>query len=379
MQARRLGIDVFQAAVERMVALYAGGHRIVVSFSRGKDSTCALNVCIIAARETGRLPVEAVLMDEEVMFPGLYEYAERVRQWPEVDLHWLIMRQPNINLFNRESPYYWAFDPLLDPAQYMRPIPPWGEPRTNFNIEYMTTPEFFPPAPRKTLYVVVGLRVQESMGRRYGLFSSKSYVTGANKLGVRLARPIYDWTDGDVWRAIQINRWDYTETYDVLNRLGRPQQRLRLAPPAMNANGIDCLALAMKAWPQWFDRVAKRLPGLRTAAMFGRRAVQPIRRLHETWEACFTRTCVLEAPAWIRDRATKARDIMLSAHAHHATTPLPEVESCYHCHGKNGSWRSLALVLYNGDPFSSRMTMLPYVEPEQFRRGSGYWSGKPTF
>jgi predicted phosphoadenosine phosphosulfate sulfurtransferase len=71
MRARLLGVDVFQAAVERMVALYASGHRLVISFSGGKDSSCVLNVCLIAARETGRLPVDVVMMDEEVMFPGL--------------------------------------------------------------------------------------------------------------------------------------------------------------------------------------------------------------------------------------------------------------------------------------------------------------------
>jgi hypothetical protein len=287
------------------------------------------------------------------------------------------MRQPNINLFNRECPYYWAFDPLLDPKDYVRPIPSWGEHRKNFNIERMTTPEHFPPAPGKELFAVIGLRVQESMGRRYGLFSSKGYLTGANAAGVRNARPIYDWTDGDVWRAISIHGWDYADTYDVLNRLGLPRRKLRLAPPAMNMNGLDTLALAMKAWPQWFDKAAKRLPGLRTAAMFGRRSVEPIRRLSETWEQCFQRTCIDEAPAWICDRSMKGREILLRGHAHHATFPLPEVEPCYTCFGKMGSWKALTMCLYNGDPFSSRFIHLPFVEPEQFRPGSGYWEGSP--
>jgi hypothetical protein len=42
-----------------------------------------------------------------------------------------------------------------------------------------------------------------------------------------------------------------------------------------------------------------------------------------------------------------------------------------------GSWKALTMCLYNGDPFSSRFIHLPFVEPEQFRPGSGYWEGSP--
>lgn len=380
MPRKYLGTDVFNQAIDRMKALYAEGHRVVVSFSGGKDSTCCLEVCTIAATETGRLPVEVVLRDEEVMYPGTYEYAERVAARPDISFNWLIARQPVINVFNRKAPYFWVFDPMLKPEQWVRQPPAIAQWIKELSIDRMTIPERFPVPSGKTLFAVVGLRTQESRGRMYGLFSSGGYLTGANKYGVRNARPVYDWTDGDVWKAIKDNGWDYNTAYDTMHAMGVPRSRLRIAPPTMNAAGIGELAKAAAAWPKWFARVCQRLPGVRTAAQFGLRAVTPVRRLGETWEETFKRECIEQAPAkWIADRATSAMEKMLSTHTHHSTSPFPEVDPCYTCFSNLGCWKSLALACYNGDPFSLKCGFLPYVEPDFFRDGAGKWGGAPSF
>lgn len=89
MPRRYIGQNVFDTAVERMVILYEKGHRVVVSFSGGKDSGVCVEICVIAARLTGHLPVEVIMRDEEIMFPGTFEYAERMAQRDDVDFHWI--------------------------------------------------------------------------------------------------------------------------------------------------------------------------------------------------------------------------------------------------------------------------------------------------
>ena len=37
MGTRKLGVNVFDAALDRIVGLYQAGHEIIVSFSAGKD------------------------------------------------------------------------------------------------------------------------------------------------------------------------------------------------------------------------------------------------------------------------------------------------------------------------------------------------------
>jgi len=378
-----LGASVFDLAVERLAALYEQGHRLVVSFSGGKDSCCTLESAILAARVTNRLPVDVVLQDEEIAYPGTYEYAERVAQRSEVSFNWLLMHQPMVNCYNRVAPYFWVHDLELQPSRWVREPPSSPECHVQEvnekDICRMTVPERFPPLPGKELYAVLGLRVQESRGRLYGLFQSKGHVTKPNKFGVRSVRPIYDWRSADVWKAIKDNHWDYNHAYDTFHSLGVKAQALRIGPPTMNAWGIDLLTKAAQAWPSWFDRVCRRLPGVRTAAMFGQRSVQATRRMGESWEECFTRVCIADAPVWIRERATRYRDIILHMHAHHATTSFPEVRPCHHCQGNNGSWKGITLALYNGDPFSTRAVALPYVEPDFFRAGAGKWSGAPSW
>lgn len=379
MPRKRTGLNVFEQSIERVVQQFEQGHKLVCAFSGGKDSTCVLEVCLIAAQLTDSLPLSVVLRDEEIMYPGTYEYALRVAQRDDVDFHWLAMQQPVENVFNRQQPFYWAFDPELDPEQWVREPPDFTTwlPEEN-SITRMVVPERFDVPEGKELISVMGLRGAESRARLCSVYSADGALTKPNKFGVRNLRPIYDWQDGDVWKAISDQQWDYNSCYDIFARMGIPKTKLRVAPPLMKPD--NKLAIAAAAWPRWFDRVAKRCPGARQGAQFGVLAATPQRRYHETWRQCFVRTCIDDAPEWIRQRSITAREKLLSRHAAHANTPFPEVKQCKVCTGSVGSWKHLTMAMYSGDPFCSKIThaILPEVEPEYFRKGAGTWDGAPN-
>ena len=380
-QKEFLGLNVFDQAIDRLVKEYKDGHRIVVSFSGGKDSTVCLELCIIAATMTNRLPVDVVMRDEEIMHPGTYEYCERIyNRKNEVNLVWLIANQPIVNAFNREQPYFWVFDPALKPEQWVRQPPSFATYIKEKNITQMNSPERFPAPEGKRLYSALGMRVQESRGRFYGVRSMKGYISKPHPpFGVRNLWPIFDWTDNDIWKAIKDNKWDYNQAYNVMNQLGIPKNRLRIAPPTMSPASAEGMWALQAAFPKWFDKVCERLEGVRAVAKYGKKAVSPIRNLGETWEQCYQRTCIDEAPQWIRDRAIEVKKRNLQTHSRHSAMPLPDVTPCYVCKGSTGSWKKLCEAMYLGDPFSMKMIDMPYVEPELFRKGSGYWDGKPSF
>lgn len=378
-----LGRDVFEEALSRMVRVYENGDRVVVSFSAGKDSGVCLELCVLAATIADRLPVEVVMRDEEIMYPGTYEYAERVAARPEIAFRWLVAGQPIVNAFNRTDPYFWVFDDRLDPERWVRQPPSFAERIPEQNILSMVSTDRFPPDAGRELIEVVGLRVSESAVRRAGLHSSGGYLTRLDPVTrKRKCRPIYDWTDGDVWRAIRDQRWDYNAAYDVMYRMGIKKKNLRIGPPTMTWFGIQGIDVARRAWPRWFDRVADRLPGVRTVAMFGKKAVTPDRRMGESWRETLVRECIDRAPApWIAERARKVLDHYENTHASHATTRLlPDVKPCPACSQSNASYRNIALAMYNGNPFAFKMEgLIPYMEPEFFRPGAGFWGGKPTW
>ena len=370
--------NVFDAALDRLQELYEQDHTIVISQSGGKDSTVCMELAIMAADAAGKLPINVIHRDEEILFPNTYEYLDRVANRPEVNMHHVYAGQPVVNVFNRLNPYWWIFDDRISQDEWVRQPPDYAYKIEELNINALVTKERFPTAEGKDLFACIGLRVQESPNRRMGLFSSKGHITKENKEGVKYVRPIYDWTDGDVWKAIQDFKWDYNHAYDVMVKHGRSKNKLRIAPLTMTQAGIPDLQLAQKAWPQWFDKVCHRLDGIRTAAQFGRRSCEPRRRSGETWEDCFKRECITDAPDWIAQRAEIAMRSELEKHQRlNGNIPFPQVNAIRA--NPLGSWKKLAYSLWNGDPFSLKCGKLAYCEPEMFREGAGFWGGKPTF
>jgi predicted phosphoadenosine phosphosulfate sulfurtransferase len=181
---------------------------------------------------------------------------------------------------------------------------------------------------------------------------------------------------------VRDNKWDYNNAYDAMIRFNVPMKWMRIAPPTLNTASVYLLTMARKAWPRWFDRVEDRLPGVKTISQFGMRAVLPHRRTGETWQSCFERECLHEAPApWIRERSATVMNAILGHHRHHSTVDLPDARPCYMCSGNLGCWRSLVIALYNGDPFSLKVGgLVKPMEPEFFRAGTGTWGGfAPTW
>lgn len=383
-----LTTNVYEQAIERLVKVYKEGHRVIVAFSAGKDSGIIFELAYEAAELTGNLPLEMWMRDEEIMFPGTFEYAERIAQRPDLNFHWLISGQPIINIFNRQAPYYWVFDTLMKPDQWMRQPPAFAQHVEEKCIDMVVNATRFPPPEGKNLYVVMGVRAAESR-RRNMMITSAGWDTGTagysgkrKVLKERHLYPIYDWTTADVWKAIQEKGWDYNHAYDMVSRYGIRAERQRIAPPAMTDYGIPLLQMASKAWPEWFDRLSERLPGVRMAAHYGKSAVQPVRHPKETWEQCYQRTCVDEAPEWIRARASAYREHVLVAHSKHSQNPILEISPCPTCMVGTGSWKKMAENIYMGDPFllKTHCEFLDNCQPEEFREGAGVWGdGKPVW
>lgn len=381
--------NVYDAALQRTVDAFKEGHRMIVAFSAGKDSMAVLELAIEAARKTGRLPVEVWMRDEEIMYPGTYEYAERVANRKEVNFHWLISGQASVNIFNRKNPYYWVFDNRLDSSQWMRQPPSiaqWVDEQSLYNV---VNPQSFPPPEGKFLYVVMGVRGAESRRRNMLIHKSNGALSGVandktSKIDRKLEkhfRPIYDWSTKDVWLATKEKGWDYNKAYDTFTRLGIKTERQRIAPIAMDAsNCLNLLQAASKGWPEWFERLTHRLPGTKLAALYGKTALQPIRRPTESWQEAYQRLCIDDAPAWIAQRAELYRETVIRKHAAHSNEPIMEIASCPTCSMGRVSWQKMTHNMYFGDPFltATGSESLGYVEPETFRIGAGKWGGKPT-
>lgn len=371
-----VGYDVLRRALERIERVYDEGHRVVVSFSGGKDSAVVLELALMVAREKGKLPLQVAYYDEEIIYPGTAEYVERTAARPDIELAWTSNHKPQVNAFSRAEPYWWTFDEALNPSEWVRQPPSQIEWIKGQDLGTVTSPSRYPPDEGKKLVVLLGMRASESMNRRMAIFASKGFMPKHPcDYGSYLAKPIFDWKDSDVWKFISENKIDYNQAYNLMFRLGVARNRLRIAPPTMTASGVGKLSMAAKAWPRWFDRLCARLPGVRTAAQFGKKAVRPQRHYKETWKECFYRTCITEAPEWIAKRAAAYIEAKQRVHARHSSSDIPDRVRCPQC-VRCGSYQLIAYALFMGDPYSLKDTILPYADPAEFRDGAASWYSK---
>ena len=377
--------NVLEASVERLTSLYADGRRVLISFSGGKDSIVVLETAILAARATNRLPVEVVLRDEELGWPDHYEFCERTANRPEVDLTWFVAREPHSYAFDREQPFWWAFDWKVEPDRWVRRPPADSVWIPEITIRAIDDPARWPTDDGRPLVSAIGIRAAESRNRLLGVFSMGGWITKPNH-GVVKAWPAYDWRDKDVWHAIRELGWDAPRSYTQLYSAGVRGSQLR-AGAWLNRFAAPMIPTAARIWPRWFnDHVYPRFPGLERIVRMGpTRFVSPRRKPLESWEQTFWRECVETAPSWIAERAIAAAAWTKTAHERHfGTAPIPDAKpGCFECGSGRGSWQDLAEGIYLGDPFSEfTASVLPYVEPEFFRpelagTPAGRWGGHP--
>ncbi|MFH1141639.1 MAG: phosphoadenosine phosphosulfate reductase family protein [Chloroflexota bacterium] len=118
-----LPVDVFTAARERIRHVYETYDRVVVSYSGGKDSTCVLELAIQVAGEMGKLPVNVLFFDEEVLLPETEAMVMRTRERPEIDLKWVCGQVHYWDASSNESPHWVTWD-LTKKDLWVREPPP---------------------------------------------------------------------------------------------------------------------------------------------------------------------------------------------------------------------------------------------------------------
>lgn len=361
--------NVYEAALSRIEQVYNMGHRLVVGLSGGKDSTVVLELCIEVAKKLGKLPVEAAFRDEELLTPGTTEYLERMASRKEVSLTWFCNHNSfGLNVFDREIPFFWRFDTELGPKAWVTTPPKWAKwVEGSLMIDEIIHPEFYPDGGQDgfDLISVQGIRASESSMRNMAVYTREGLLSGYNDFNVRSLWPIYDWSSSDIWTAINSFKWDYNKSYDAMLLGGFSPKFMRIGQPTVSLSAAKQLKTFSQIWPEWFEKMCARLPGVHAAATYGEDFIDRLQKPGETWKQTYQRVCIHEAPPWIRRRSEMLLAKLMAKHARHSTTDIPMDRECRVC-GPYTCWKKMTINLYYGDPTS--FTFASFLSPVDIDR-----------
>lgn len=107
---RYTGLNVLEAALERLTFILTEFPRVYVSFSGGKDSGLLLHLCLRVAQQLNRLPLPVLFVDLEAQYRHTVAYAERTLSRADVEPYWVCLPLHLRNAVSQTQPHWLCWD-----------------------------------------------------------------------------------------------------------------------------------------------------------------------------------------------------------------------------------------------------------------------------
>ena len=241
-----LGINVLEAAQERIAFTFDHFDKVYVSFSAGKDSTVMLHLVMDEAVKRNRR-VGVLLVDLEGQYALTMVHAERcIAMYRDlIDLYWVCLPIHLRNAVSVYQPHWMCWDEEAKDAWIRTPpecaiTDPTFFPFFHAGMEFE---EFVPEfgewySQGQSTACMVGIRSDESLNR-YRTIASLSKVRFQDKQwttfvtpSVHNVYPIYDWRTQDIWTYHgKFPGKPHNELYDRMHLAGVPMAMQRICQP----------------------------------------------------------------------------------------------------------------------------------------------------
>ena len=263
-KTRYANINVVQATRLRLKELFKTAPKVYFNTSGGKDSIVLNDILfkLCATGEVDKSKLEVSFIDEEAIYDCIEKTVMNMRkQWLSIGVPfiWYCLEVKHYNCLNSLSKdeSFICWDRYKEDV-WVRKMPKFAvKSEPLLNARHETYQDFFDKKCRDGV-TITGVRVQESVQRLYALANSKYK---------NMLKPIYDWTDSDVWRYIFDNDLDFPEAYIYMYQVGIPRNKLRIS----QFFSIDtCINLVHmnEFYPDLFARVCKREPNAYLAILY---------------------------------------------------------------------------------------------------------------
>lgn len=288
---KHLGINVYEAANERIEFIFNHFERIYVSFSGGKDSGVLLNLMIDYMRKHGiKEKIGVMILDNEANYEYSLKFMHSIIQknLDILDVYWCCLP---ITLPCTVSSYAteWQCWGERDKARWIRPMSKESyivnitNHQFPFFYEDMSYDEFWDEfgdwySQGKKTACLIGIRTAESLNRFRAIMEDrKQMIEGKcwtkkkrdNDFQVYNCYPIFDWKTEDIWVGNALHGWEYNELYNVFYMSGLSIAQMRVASPFMSESKSS-LNLYRIIDPHVWQTLCVRVQGANFTATYGK-------------------------------------------------------------------------------------------------------------
>ena len=386
-EKKSLGVNVLEAAEQRISWAFDNFEKISVSFSGGKDSTVMTHLVAREAKKRGR-GFALLFIDLE----GQYKYTidhvqEVVDEYRDIiELHWVCLPIHLRNAVSVYEPFWVCWEPGRE-DDWIRQLPQDAisdQGRYPFFKEGMEFEEFVPAwgkwyADGKSCACFVGIRTDESLNRyrtikstKKSTFNNRQYTTWCGD-GLFNVYPIYDWRTRDIWIYQGKSGKTYNLLYDMMHRAGLTIHQQRICQP-YGDDQRKGLWLFHLIEPSTWVRIVARVNGANSGALYAQESgnitgnIKITRPEGHTWES-FARLILDSLPDKTRNHYENKIAVYLNWWKEkEGIFPIPDVaDRKLESAKKVPSWRRVCKVLLRNDYWCKGLSF-GQTKPESYNR-----------
>lgn len=282
-----LGIDVYEAAQQRMKYIFDNFDNVLVALSGGKDSSVAFNLAYEYAKEHDQLDkLGYYFLDYEAQYKMTIDYVQWVFDtYKGLRRYWICLPNSVPSATSMQTGLWVPWEKSKKDI-WVRQMPqanyvinennvPWDyKPGTEDYTAQENFTKWFSSTHGKTA-VIIAIRADESMNRyrtiksqhKKNVYGGKEWLVSRNELTVN-AYPLYDWTVDDIWTANGKRGWKYNHLYDLYYQAGMPVNQMRVASPFLS-EGLGTLKYYQAIEPDTWAKMVGRVNGVSFAGIYG--------------------------------------------------------------------------------------------------------------
>lgn len=256
---RYLDVDVLTMAKQRIRHVLATFDKLYVSFSGGKDSLAVLHLVMEVYDELGITePVNVVFRDEELIPDDVIQFVQDYYHHPRINMQYIAVPLASSKFILGRTYDYVQWDPARD---WLRPKPPYAITDAGQGSKVCSQYDldrFLFANVRGKVACLTGVRADESLVRFRSCVNKKNenYINATEVANVKLVKPIYDWSENDIFKYFYDRQIKYCAIYDA--QLWN-KQSLRVSTP-LHAESAKEFGKIRTVYPLFYQQLVNLFP-----------------------------------------------------------------------------------------------------------------------